>query len=70
MKIELMKIDQVLAACGISKATLYRMIKQGTFMEPVSPTEGRSVAWRSDEVEQWINERPRVHLAIKNPTEK
>jgi prophage regulatory protein len=69
MNIELMKKDQVLAICAISNATLYRMIKQGSFPEPVSPTGGRSVAWIRSEVEQWIKKRPRVHLATKNPTE-
>jgi prophage regulatory protein len=53
----------VLDVCAISHSTLYRMIKNGAFPEPVRRTGQRGVGWRADEVEAWILSRPRVQLA-------
>ncbi|EIJ3375866.1 AlpA family phage regulatory protein, partial [Salmonella enterica subsp. enterica serovar Infantis] len=52
-------------------ATLYRQIKAGHFPEPVRLTGGiastnessRAVAWREEEILQWIANRQKVSLA-------
>ncbi|MDH0062283.1 MULTISPECIES: helix-turn-helix transcriptional regulator [Enterobacteriaceae] len=61
----LIKIKTVLEMCAVSRATLYRQIKAGYFPEPVRLTEGkssRSVAWRKEEVQDWIANRQKVNL--------
>jgi|TARA_A100001518_G_scaffold1503_1_gene1407 prophage regulatory protein len=54
----LVKQKEVLRRCGISAATLYRLIKKGKFPESVNISE-RAVAWANSEIEQWIEERMR-----------
>jgi len=58
----LLRKNEVLELCAMSHSTLYRMIKKGSFPEPVAVTGQRSVAWRADDIERWINARPRVPL--------
>lgn len=61
----LIKIQTVLEVCVVSRATLYRQIKAGYFPEPVRLTGGkssRSVAWREEEIQNWIAERQKVNL--------
>ncbi|EOC0265350.1 helix-turn-helix transcriptional regulator [Cronobacter dublinensis] len=67
----LIKLKTVLEYCAFSKATLYRQIKAGHFPEPVRLTGGwvdsdaasRSVAWREEEILQWIASRQKVPLS-------
>ncbi|WP_336431403.1 helix-turn-helix transcriptional regulator [Providencia alcalifaciens] len=55
---KLIKIHEVLRRCAISRATLYRLISKKCFPNQVSVTGSRSVAWREDEIQKWINDRP------------
>ncbi|EPV0763379.1 AlpA family transcriptional regulator [Klebsiella variicola] len=67
----LIKLKTVLEYCAFSKATLYRQIKAGHFPEPVRLTGGwddsnaasRSVAWREEEILQWIASRQKEPLS-------
>ncbi|MGQ6052060.1 helix-turn-helix transcriptional regulator [Serratia sp. IR-2025] len=67
----LIKLKVVLEHCAFSRATLYRQIKAGHFPEPVRLTGGlddasvasRSVAWREEEILQWITSRQKVQLS-------
>jgi prophage regulatory protein len=43
---------------GVSKATLYRLIKAGKFPPPIRITE-RLSGWDSTEVDAWINAKSR-----------
>ena len=49
----LLRLPDVLRIAGISKTTLYGLIKAGEFPAPVS-LGGRAVAWASTEVEAWV----------------
>ena len=42
---------------GLSKSTLYRLIKQGNFPPPLRLT-AKAVRWRRDEVNEWLSGRP------------
>lgn len=54
----LIRIEEVIARCGIKKTNIYQKMKEGNF--PISVRLGpASVAWRSDEVNKWIESRPR-----------
>ena len=52
----LLRRHAVTAMTGLPRSTLYLAIRKGQFPKPVA-IGTRSVAWRSDEVEAWINER-------------
>lgn len=55
----LLRMPQVENVTGLKKSALYQRIKEGTF--PAAVRLGpKSVAWRSDEVSQWVESRPRV----------
>lgn len=59
----LVKKSDVLARCALSNSTLYRLIKNGSFPGPVMVTGCRAVAWRSDEIDAWIEGLDRAVLA-------
>ena len=75
--LRLIKLKTVLEYCAFSRATLYRQIKAGHFPEPVRLTGGlvdvsassRSVAWREEEILQWIASRQKVPLSEKRKSE-
>lgn len=68
--LRLIKLKTVLEYCAFSRATLYRQIKAGHFPEPVRLTgrsnthcdTSRAVAWREEEIRQWIANRQKVPL--------
>ena len=74
----LIKLKTVLEDCAFSRATLYRQIKAGHFPEPVRLTGGledantasRSVAWREEEILQWIDNRQKVPLSETRKIER
>ena len=43
---------------GLSKSTLYRQIREGSFPPPLRLTR-KAVRWRSAEVNEWLSGRPR-----------
>jgi len=55
----LMRLPQVEKAVGLKKSAIYLRIKEGTFPRPVS-LGAKHIAFRSDEVEDWIQSRPRA----------
>ncbi|MBM5573692.1 AlpA family transcriptional regulator [Deefgea sp. CFH1-16] len=42
---------------GLGRSAIYALVAQGDFPAPVRLT-AKSVAWRSDEVQAWVNSRP------------
>lgn len=52
--IKLIKRDDVLELCAISKTTLYRLINASQFPDSVKLPGGRGVAWRYRDIEAWI----------------
>ena len=53
---KLLKLKDVIAMTSLSKASVYRQMKDGKF--PASVKIGpRSVAWVSSEIESWIEEK-------------
>ena len=53
----LIRLPEVLHACGISRSALYEMIARGDFPRPVR-IGSRSVGWRLRDIRTWIDERP------------
>ncbi len=44
---------------GLSRTTLWRRVKDGSFPEPVK-ISARTIGWFSDEIQDWCTSRPRV----------
>lgn len=56
-ELRIMRLDEVLQVCGLSRSTLYKLIDQGMFPRPVQ-IGLRSVGWRQAEVLEWLKSRP------------
>lgn len=59
----LIRLADVEARCGLKKSCIYQLIKNNEFPTPVR-LGSRSVAWKSDEIQRWINQRPRVRPQV------
>ena len=57
----LLRLRQVEDICGLKKSTIYIRLKEGTFPPPVS-LGARRIAWRSNDIEDWIASRPTVEV--------
>ncbi len=51
-----LRISQVVDRTAVPRSSLYRKIANGDFPKPFRLGK-KSVAWRSDEVQEWINNR-------------
>lgn len=58
----ILKIQEVLHRCSISRSSLYRLISKGHFPSQLrlSP-EGRSVGWLEEDIEGWISSRKSIN---------
>ena len=56
----LLRLPEVLAMIGLSRATVYRLMDKGAFPRPVQLTE-RAVGWRATDVTTWISSRMLVN---------
>lgn len=54
----MLDLRSVVLRTGLSKSTLYRLIKQGSFPPPLR-LAARAVRWRSEEIDEWLSNRPR-----------
>jgi prophage regulatory protein len=50
----LLRRPDVQQRTGLSRSSLYNLIKEGRFPRPVQISD-RSVAWVSDDIDSWIN---------------
>lgn len=53
----LLRRPQVEAITGLSRSSIYALISQGRFPEPVKLSV-RSVAWKQDSITSWVESRP------------
>ena len=53
---QILRLPEVTSRTGMPRSTLYAKIAEGQFPKPVKISE-RSVGWRSNEVDAWVNER-------------
>jgi prophage regulatory protein len=52
----IIRIKQVKERTGLSRSTLYTLIKEGKFAAPI-PIGARCVGWLSSDIDTWINAR-------------
>lgn len=51
------RLHEVTVLVGLSRATIYRLIKQGSFPSGVPLTGNRAVGWPEADLLQWVNSR-------------
>ena len=61
--LRIMRMPDVLAAVGVSRATIWRCVKAGDFPAPVK-LGARSVGWYEHEIREWLDSRPRADVAV------
>jgi prophage regulatory protein len=54
-----LRIGNVMRITGLGRSTIYRMLAENAFPQPVRLTR-RLIAWRRAELEQWSDGRPKV----------
>lgn len=59
MSVRLIRLKEVENLTGLRRTRIYELEQAGHFPARVRLSD-RATAWRSDEVEQWINDRPRA----------
>ena len=59
---ELIRLSDLVQTLGLCKATIYNLINTGHFPRPIKLTPtGRAVAWRSVDIQDWIDTREHVN---------
>lgn len=61
-----LRMPTVASLTGYSARQIRRLIAAGTFPAPIALGPG-SVGWRSDEVQAWLDSRPRVAYVERDP---
>lgn len=51
-----MRLPEVVAVCGLPASSIYDRMRRVDFPKPV-PLAGKSVAWLSSEIRQWMQSR-------------
>ena len=59
MEVRILRRREVELLTQLSKASIYRKMRTGAFPLPLKLGE-RAVAWRADEIHDWIASRPRA----------
>ena len=55
----LVRLRQLTSIVGLSRSTIYRLVKAGNFPKPIRIGIS-SLAWRMDEIHKWIDSRNRI----------
>ena len=58
-QVQILRLPEVAQLTGLSKPTIHRRYRAGTFPQPVK-LGANAIGWRLDEIEAWIDSLPRV----------
>ncbi|WP_440617463.1 helix-turn-helix transcriptional regulator [Cysteiniphilum sp. 6C5] len=56
MKDNILRLNELTKRCGLSRPTIYRLIKRGEFPKQIKLTN-KSSGWSSEEIDNWISEK-------------
>lgn len=56
MIIRFLRLNDVIAATGLSRSTIYKFMDEEVFPKTI-PLGGRAVAWVESEIEEWMEQR-------------
>ncbi len=59
----LLRREEVETRCGVTRSTIYRLMRAGQFPEPV-----KVGPWAEHELEKWLAERPRATGEVAHST--
>ncbi|MBU2982269.1 AlpA family transcriptional regulator [Lentibacter algarum] len=51
-----LRLPSVIASVGLSRSTIYAMMKDGEFPKPIKLSK-RAVAWRENDIQNWLSDR-------------
>ena len=60
MSERIINYNEVIRLTGQSRAGIWRLVKAGRFPAPIDLGTGRRVGFFEDEIQAWIENRPRV----------
>lgn len=60
--LRILRLGDIIRMTGLSKATLYRRIRAGSFPRPVR-LGPRARGWREEEVRDWLETLPRADVS-------
>ncbi len=55
----LLRLSEVQTRTALGRSTIYRLMRNGDFPEPLK-IGARAVRWRESEIEEWLATRPRA----------
>ena len=55
----LLRLSEVQARCGLSRSSLYRQMRNGSFPKPLK-VGLRAIRWSESEITAWMESRPRA----------
>ncbi|MGI9568248.1 MAG: AlpA family transcriptional regulator [Desulfobulbia bacterium] len=58
LHIKLLRLPQVVEKIGLKRSQIYLLMGEGRFPKPLR-LGPRAVAWRLDEIDEWIRQLPR-----------
>ncbi len=58
MENQMLRAPEVMARTGLSRVTIWRRVRAGTFPAPVQLGEN-SIGWPATEISAWLESRPR-----------
>jgi prophage regulatory protein len=61
MMTRLLRVGEVTEMTGLSRTTIWRRERKGEFPQRVK-LGPQAVGWRADEIEEWIESRPRARV--------
>lgn len=64
MTMRFLRLNDVIAAIGLSRSTIYKFMDEEVFPKTI-PLGGRAVAWLESEIEEWMEQR----LALRDNQE-
>ncbi|OJI25692.1 Prophage CP4-57 regulatory protein (AlpA) [Vibrio vulnificus] len=64
MIMRFLRLNDVIAATGLSRSTIYKFMDEEVFPKTI-PLGGRAVAWLESEIEEWMEQR----LALRDNQE-
>ncbi|WP_409017795.1 helix-turn-helix transcriptional regulator [Caballeronia sp. LZ033] len=60
MNTRVLTVKQVSECIGLTRFTIAAWVREGKFPQPIQ-LGARRIGWRSDEVQAWIDARPRAN---------
>lgn len=65
MSQSILRLPDVIIKTGLSRSSIYKLIKSGNFPDRVS-LGPRATGWRSTDIDKWIESR----ISVNNPARK